>query len=83
MLRLVGLFFIFIGLSACSVFNLNNNNNDERIARCNQIKHQIIFNGANNAQFIEGGGPTSDQLVGARQMAEMDRLESEYRKLGC
>ncbi|MHB1946510.1 MAG: hypothetical protein ACYCQI_00165 [Gammaproteobacteria bacterium] len=83
MLRILGLILICTLLSACSVFNLNNNKNDDRIARCNQIKHQMVFNGATNDQLIEGGGPTPDQLAGTRQMVQMDSLERDYRALGC
>lgn len=72
MLKTLGILCVCALLSACSVFNLNNNKNDDRIARCHEIKHQMMFNSA-----------TNDQLVEANQVAQMDSLERDYRKLGC
>ena len=72
MLKKLGLVVIFCSLSACSFFNVNNSPTGDRLARCKEIKHRIIFNGA-----------TGNQLVETQENAEMAGLERDYRKLNC
>lgn len=73
------LILISLTLSACTLFS--NNSNDERLARCKEIKHQLIFNAPGDQLIINGY--SGNQIGEAEKGAEMSSLERDYRRLGC
>ena len=73
MLKVVGIVVICGLLTSCAVFGVGDNSaNADRIARCNELKHRIIFNGA-----------TNDPLVAEQDAARIDGLNRDYRDNGC
>ena len=68
-IRLVLLGIFCAGVTSCSYFQKNN---DDNKALCRQMKYDIIFNGA-----------TSNQHKAMRQRAEMATLQRSYREHGC
>ena len=59
-------------ISSCSIFNLDNNQNNDRLARCKQLNSLIVSNGF-----------SGDQMVEAQDAAQRARLNSDYQRLGC
>jgi len=57
-------------LTSCAIFQTSKE--QDREARCKELNHQIIFNGA-----------TPSQTVAMQQRAEMDTLNKDYRADGC
>jgi len=80
MLKKLGVIVICCLLSACTL--LSGDKNDDRLARCKEIKHRIIFNGTPGNQLIINGS-TGNQIGEAQRPAEVDKLEQDYRRLGC
>lgn len=76
MLRLVWIFCLTATLCSCSLFgNMNSNETPDQIARCNELKRQIIFYKSSKEGFYnpEPGWQT----------AEMDNLNRQYLDYGC
>ena len=66
--KFIILIIITLFLSACA--ELQSTNKNEPV--CNELKHQIIFNGA-----------TQDPQEYMHQQAQLGEMNREYRKEGC
>lgn len=69
MLRIIGILIVYSLLTACAYLN---SSSEDHYARCKELKHRLIVNGA-----------TNNQLVAAQQSAELDNLNRNYREEGC
>lgn len=70
-IKILLLMSVLITLSGCESF-LKPNQNDLRAARCKQMNHDIVFNGA-----------TAIDYQAWQQRAQMEKLEQSYLREDC
>lgn len=63
-------------LSACSYFNMNKNQTEDQMARCKELKRQMIFNNP----FQQA---TSNQVAALRTSNSAGELQRSYHDEGC
>lgn len=51
-------------------------------AICKELRHQIIWNGANGDPITLNGG-TGNQMQATQQLAQTETLEKNYHDEGC
>lgn len=57
---------------------------EERFARCEELRHQIIFSQSTKEQLTASPNVTTmDQLSAAQETGQLDNIYREYRALGC
>lgn len=78
--RVIWMLGLGSALSSCALFHTTPEEN--RVAVCKQLKHQIIWNGANGSQRLWNGA-TGDQMMPTEQRAETQTLLRNYREEDC
>jgi hypothetical protein len=78
--RVIWIWGLISVLSSCAIFR--NSPEENHIAICNQLKHQMIWNSANGSQRLWNGA-TGDQMLPTEQRAETETLQKNYREEGC
>lgn len=82
MIRILGILCLALLLASCSYFSSYKNQSKDKIARCEELKHDIIFTQSSTA--IDPLNPnTNTNMIAAQQSAELDNLNREYRENGC
>lgn len=80
MQRFVWLAIVTSTLSACAQFHDSKEKNHEAI--CNQLKYQMVWQGAGGAPDLWGGA-TGNQMQPTQTRAEAETLEKNYHDEGC
>lgn len=79
MKRILSIAFIGFTLSSCSM--LQNNPTNDHAAVCNELKRQIIYNGAT---IGEPRSPApANQPLATQQRAQLDKANASYNQMGC